>query len=660
MTGTNPTLTGGAPSTDGPAAVHSSAPGGLVKSVVELDRVVIRLAGDSGDGMQLTGNRFTSETASFGNDLSTLPNFPAEIRAPTGTLPGVSSFQLHFADHDIMTPGDAPDVLVAMNPAALKANLVDLPGGGLLILDSDEFTPRNLAKVGYATNPVEDGSLQGWQTVSVPLTSMTLDALADSGLGKKEAERSKNMFTLGLLSWMYHRPTEGTIRFLERTFRRKPEIAAANIAAFRAGYNYGETTEAFAVSYQVKPAPMAPGRYRNISGNQALALGLVAAGQRSGLPLFLGAYPITPASDILHELSKHKSFDVRTFQAEDEIAGISAAIGASFGGALGVTTTSGPGISLKSEAMGLAVMTELPLVIIDVQRGGPSTGLPTKTEQSDLLQAMFGRNGEAPIPVIAPRSPGDCFDAAMEACRIALTYRTPVILLSDGYLANGAEPWAIPAVDELPDLTGSVNFATAPNGEDDEFLPYLRDPETLARPWAIPGTAGMQHRIGGLEKADKTGNISYDPANHDFMTRTRQAKVDGIANSLAPTEVDDPDGDARVAVIGWGSTYGPIGAACRRIRRSGRSVAQVHLRHLNPMPNDLGEILRRYDRVVCPEMNLGQLAMLLRAKYLIDIESHTQVRGLPFRAAELAGVLQDAIDSTHGAPLSADASGGAE
>jgi 2-oxoglutarate ferredoxin oxidoreductase subunit alpha len=660
MTGTNPTLTGGAPSTDGPAAVHSSAPGGLVKSVVELDRVVIRLAGDSGDGMQLTGNRFTSETASFGNDLSTLPNFPAEIRAPTGTLPGVSSFQLHFADHDIMTPGDAPDVLVAMNPAALKANLVDLPGGGLLILDSDEFTPRNLAKVGYATNPVEDGSLQGWQTVSVPLTSMTLDALADSGLGKKEAERSKNMFTLGLLSWMYHRPTEGTIRFLERTFRRKPEIAAANIAAFRAGYNYGETTEAFAVSYQVKPAPMAPGRYRNISGNQALALGLVAAGQRSGLPLFLGAYPITPASDILHELSKHKSFDVRTFQAEDEIAGISAAIGASFGGALGVTTTSGPGISLKSEAMGLAVMTELPLVIIDVQRGGPSTGLPTKTEQSDLLQAMFGRNGEAPIPVIAPRSPGDCFDAAMEACRIALTYRTPVILLSDGYLANGAEPWAIPAVDELPDLTGSVNFATAPNGEDDEFLPYLRDPETLARPWAIPGTAGMQHRIGGLEKADKTGNISYDPANHDFMTRTRQAKVDGIAASLPPTEVDDPDGDAKVAVIGWGSTYGPIGAACRRIRRSGRSVAQIHLRHINPMPSDLGDILRRYDRVVCPEMNLGQLALLLRGKYLVDIESHTQVRGLPFRAAELAAVVQDAIDSTHGAPLGADATGGAE
>jgi 2-oxoglutarate/2-oxoacid ferredoxin oxidoreductase subunit alpha len=660
---TNPTLDAAGTPTDTAASVHSSAPGGLVKSVVELDRVVIRLAGDSGDGMQLTGNRFTSETASFGNDLSTLPNFPAEIRAPTGTLPGVSSFQLHFADHDIMTPGDAPDVLVAMNPAALKANLVDLPGGGLLIVDSDEFSPRNLAKVGYATNPLEDGSLEGWQTVSVPLTSMTTDALKDSGLGKKEAERSKNMFTLGLLSWMYHRPTEGTIRFLERTFRRKPEIAAANITAFRAGYNYGETTEAFAVSYEVKPAPMAPGRYRNISGNQALALGLVAAGQRSGLSLFLGAYPITPASDILHELSKHKSFDVRTFQAEDEIAGIGAALGASFGGALGITSTSGPGVALKAETIGLAVMTELPLVIVDVQRGGPSTGLPTKTEQSDLLQAMFGRNGEAPVPVIAPRSPGDCFDAALEATRIALTYRTPVILLSDGYLANGAEPWAIPDVDDLPDLR--VEFATAPNGkaEDGEegvFLPYLRDPETLARPWAIPGTAGMQHRIGGLEKADRTGNISYDAANHDFMVRTRQAKIDGIAAGLPPTEVDDPDGNATVAVIGWGSTYGPIGAACRRIRRSGRSVAQIHLRHLNPMPADVGDILSRYDRVVCPEMNLGQLAMLLRAKYLIDIESHTQVRGLPFRAAELAAVLQDAIDATHGAPLGADPIGGAE
>jgi 2-oxoglutarate ferredoxin oxidoreductase subunit alpha len=661
MTGTNPGITRAA--TDVALgmdrAAHSSAPGGLVKSVVELDRVVIRLAGDSGDGMQLTGGRFTSETASFGNDLSTLPNFPAEIRAPTGTLPGVSSFQLHFADHDIMTPGDAPDVLVVMNPAALKANLPDLPGGGLLIADSDEFTPRNLAKVGYATNPLEDGSLDKWQLVSVPLTSMTTEALADSGLGKKEAERSKNMFTLGLLSWMYHRPTEGTIRFLERQFRRKPQIAAANIAAFRAGFNYGETTEAFAVSYEVKPAPMAPGRYRHISGNQALAYGLVAAGRRSGLPVFLGAYPITPASDILHELSRHKSFGVRTFQAEDEIAGIGAALGASFGGALGVTTTSGPGVALKAETIGLAVMTELPLVIVDVQRGGPSTGLPTKTEQSDLLQALYGRNGEAPVPVVAPRSPGDCFDAALEAARIALTYRTPVILLSDGYLANGAEPWSIPAEDELPDLR--VEFATGPNGSaedgtEGEFLPYLRDPETLARPWAVPGTAGLQHRIGGLEKADRTGNISYDPANHDFMTRTRQAKVDGIAATFGPTEVDDPDGNARVAVIGWGSTYGPIGAACRRIRASGRAIAQVHLRHLNPLPADLGEILARYDRVVCPEMNLGQLAMILRAKYLVDVVSHTQVRGLPFRAAELAAVFQDVIDGTTGTAATDDSS----
>jgi 2-oxoglutarate ferredoxin oxidoreductase subunit alpha len=647
------------PSTAVPSADSSngSAPGGLVKSVVALDRVVIRLAGDSGDGMQLTGNRFTSETAAFGNDLSTLPNFPAEIRAPTGTLPGVSSFQLHFADHDIMTPGDAPDVLVAMNPAALKANLADLPGGGLLIVDSDEFTPRNLAKVGYASNPLEDGSLEGWQLVSVPLTSLTLEALADSGLGKKESERSKNMFTLGLLSWMYHRPTEGTVRFLERQFRRKPEIAAANVAAFRAGYNYGETTEAFAVSYEIKPAPMKPGLYRNISGNQALAYGIVAAGQRSRLPVFLGAYPITPASDILHELSKHKAFGVRTFQAEDEIAGVSAAIGASFGGALGVTTTSGPGIALKSEAIGLAVMLELPLVIVDVQRGGPSTGLPTKTEQSDLLQAMFGRNGEAPVPVVAPRSPGDCFDAALEAARIALTYRTPVFLLSDGYLANGAEPWRIPDVDDLPDL--HVEFASAPNGKaadgEDVFLPYLRDPETLARPWAIPGTAGLQHRVGGLEKADRTGNISYDPDNHDLMTRLRQAKVDGIAATLPPTEVDDPDGDARVAIIGWGSTYGPIGAACRQIRNSGRSVAQIHLRHLNPLPADLGKVLSSYDRVICPEMNLGQLALLLRAKFLVDVQSHTAVRGLPFRAAELAAVVEDVIDAVAGPTASPSA-----
>ena len=611
------------------------------KEVRRLDRVVIRFAGDSGDGMQLTGDRFTSETAAFGNDLSTLPNFPAEIRAPAGTLPGVSSFQLHFADHDIMTPGDAPDVLVAMNPAALRANAADLPAGATVIVNTDEFTTRSLAKAGYASNPLEDGSLTQFQVQAVPLTSTTVRSLADFDISKKDAERAKNMFALGLLSWMYNRPTEGTIRFLEEKFARKPEIAAANVAAFRAGYNYGDTTEAFAVSYEVKPAPLPPGTYRNISGNLALAYGLVAASVRSGLPLFLGAYPITPASDILHELAKHKRFGVRTFQAEDEIAGVGAALGAAFGGALGVTTSSGPGIALKSETIGLAVSLELPLVICDIQRGGPSTGLPTKTEQSDLLQALFGRNGEAPVPVVAPRSPADCFDTALEAVRIATTYRTPVFLLSDGYLANGSEPWRVPDVDTLPEL--GVTFATEPNGPDGDFLPYLRDPETLARPWAVPGTPGLEHRIGGIEKADRTGVISYDPDNHDLMVRTRQAKVDGIARSLPPLEVDDPTGDARVLVLGWGSTYGPIGAACRRVRRAGLSVAQAHLRHLNPFPADLGEVLRRYQRVVVPEMNLGQLALLLRGRYLVDVIGYNQVRGLPFRASELAEVFKGVI-----------------
>jgi 2-oxoglutarate/2-oxoacid ferredoxin oxidoreductase subunit alpha len=611
------------------------------KEVRRLDRVVIRFAGDSGDGMQLTGDRFTSETAAFGNDLSTLPNFPAEIRAPAGTLPGVSSFQLHFADHDIMTPGDAPDVLVAMNPAALRANAADLPAGATVIVNTDEFTSRSLAKAGYSSNPLEDGSLAQYQVQAVPLTTTTVRSLEDFDISKKDAERAKNMFALGLLSWMYNRPTESTIRFLEEKFARKPEIAAANVAAFRAGYNYGDTTEAFAVSYEVKPAPLPAGRYRNISGNLALAYGLVAASVRSGLPLFLGAYPITPASDILHELARHKRFGVRTFQAEDEIAGVGAALGASFGGALGVSTSSGPGIALKSETIGLAVSLELPLVICDIQRGGPSTGLPTKTEQSDLLQALFGRNGEAPVPVVAPRSPADCFDTAMEAVRIATTYRTPVFLLSDGYLANGSEPWRIPDVDSLPDL--SVEFTTAPNGPDGAFLPYLRDPETLARPWALPGTPGLEHRIGGIEKADRTGVISYDPDNHDFMVRTRQAKVDGIARSLPPLEVDDPTGDAKVLVLGWGSTYGPIGAACRRVRRAGLSVAQAHLRHLNPFPADLGTVLHRYERVVVPEMNLGQLALLLRAKYLVDVIGYNQVRGMPFRAAELAEVFKGVI-----------------
>jgi 2-oxoglutarate ferredoxin oxidoreductase subunit alpha len=613
----------------------------MTKNIQQLDRVVIRIAGDSGDGMQLTGDRFTQETANFGNDLSTLPNFPAEIRAPAGTLPGVSSFQLHFADHDILTPGDRPDVLVAMNPAALKANLADLPKGGIVIVDTHDFTTRALTRVGWTSNPIEDGSLSGFAVHALDLTQLTLDALADTGLSRKDAGRSKNMFALGLLSWMYSRPTEGTIRFLEQKFAKKPAIAAANIKAFRAGWNFGETTEAFAVHYEIKPAPLSRGTYRNINGNTALSYGLLTAARQAQLPLYLGAYPITPASDILHELSKHKRFGVRTFQAEDEIAGIGAALGASFGGALGVTTSSGPGIALKSETIGLAVSLELPLVICDIQRGGPSTGLPTKTEQSDLLQALFGRNGEAPVPVIAPRSPGDCFAAALEAARIALTYRTPVFLLSDGYLANGSEPWRVPELSELPDLR--TDFATEPNGEAGQFLPYLRDPETLARPWAVPGTPGLEHRIGGIEKADRTGNISYDPANHDFMVRTRQAKVDGIARSIAPLEVDDPDGNARVLVLGWGSTYGPIGAACRRVRRAGYSIAQVHLRHLNPFPANLGEILARYDRVVIPEMNLGQLALLIRAKFLVDAISVTQVRGLPFGAAELAEMLQGVV-----------------
>ncbi|MBT3158294.1 2-oxoacid:acceptor oxidoreductase subunit alpha [Streptomyces sp. CHA1] len=616
------------------------------KEVRKLDRVIIRFAGDSGDGMQLTGDRFTSETASFGNDLSTLPNFPAEIRAPAGTLPGVSSFQLHFADHDILTPGDAPNVLVAMNPAALKANIADVPRGAEIIVNTDEFTKRALQKVGYAQSPLEDGSLDGYSVHPVPLTTLTVEALKEFDLSRKDAGRSKNMFALGLLSWMYHRPTEGTEKFLKSKFAKKPDIMAANIAAFRAGWNFGETTEDFAVSYEVAPAASAfpTGTYRNISGNLALSYGLVAAGQQAQLPLYLGSYPITPASDILHELSKHKNFGVRTFQAEDEIAGIGAALGAAFGGSLAVTTTSGPGVALKSETIGLAVSLELPLLIVDIQRGGPSTGLPTKTEQADLLQAMYGRNGEAPVPVVAPQTPADCFDAAIEAARIALEYRTPVFLLSDGYLANGSEPWRVPETDSLPDL--STPFATGPNHTQEDgtevFWPYKRDPETLARPWAVPGTPGLEHRIGGIEKQDGTGNISYDPANHEFMVRTRQAKIDGI--EVPDIEVDDPSGGARLLVLGWGSTYGPITAAVRRMRTDGEYVAQAHLRHLNPFPKNLGEVLKRYDKVVIPEMNLGQLASLIRAKYLVDAQSFTQVTGLPFKAEQLATALKEALD----------------
>jgi 2-oxoglutarate ferredoxin oxidoreductase subunit alpha len=635
------------------------------KQVKQLDRVIIRFAGDSGDGMQLTGDRFTQESASWGNDLATLPNFPAEIRAPQGTLPGVSSFQVHFADHDILTPGDAPDVLVAMNPAALRANLADLPQGATIIVDTHDFTPRNLTKAGYDTNPLDllgdaGDPLSAYAVQPVDLTGMTVEAVKEFGLSRKDAARAKNMFALGLVSWMYGRPTETTVAFLEKRFAKVADIRDANITAFKAGWNFGETTEAFAIQYEIKPAPMEAGTYRNITGNLALAYGLVAGGVQSGLPVFLGSYPITPASDILHELSKHKAFGVTTFQAEDEIAGIGAAIGASFAGSLGVTTTSGPGIALKSEAIGLAVMTELPLVVVDVQRGGPSTGLPTKTEQADLLQAMFGRNGEAPVPIVAPSSPGDCFDAALEAARIAITYRTPVMLLSDGYLANGSEPWRIPEVADLPAIDPA--FATAEdsayyNGEDAKgrqvFQPYARDPETLARPWAPPGVAGLEHRIGGLEKADVTGNISYDPANHDLMVRTRQAKIDRIADSLPPLEVDDPsgppgEGKAKVLVLGWGSTYGPIGAAARRVRKAGYHVAQVHLRHLNPFPKDLGEILQRYDKILVPEMNLGQLSLLIRARYLVDAIGYNHVRGLPLKAAELAEAIGELVARAEG------------
>ncbi len=607
------------------------------KPIEQLDRVVIRFAGDSGDGMQLAGDRFTSETAEWGNDLSTLPDFPAEIRAPAGTLPGVSAFQLHFADHAVTTPGDQADVLVAMNPAALRANVGHLPVGATIIANSDDFTARNLRKVGYDANPLEDGSLSSYAVHALPLTTLTVGAVAALDVGRKDAERAKNMFALGMLSWLYSRPIESTVAYLERAFAKRPELAAANIAALRAGWNFGETTESFVVRYEVGPAEMPPGRYRTIRGNIALAYGLIAGAQRAGLQLFLGSYPITPASDVLHELARHKEFGVLTFQAEDEIAGIGAALGAAFGGALGVTTTSGPGVDLKAETVGLAIAMELPLVICDVQRAGPSTGMPTKTEQADLLLAMFGRHGEAPAAIVAPRSPADCFDAAVEAVRIATTYRTPVYLLSDAYLANGSEPWLIPDVATLPDLT--VDFAVAPE-DGTTFQPYTRDPETLARPWAIPGTAGLEHRIGGIEKANGSGDISYDGDNHDTMVRLRQAKIDGITATIPPLEVDDPDGDADLLVLGWGSTYGAISSAVRAVRENGVHVAQAHLRHLNPLPSNVGEVLQGYSKVLVPELNLGQLAMLLRARFLVDVQSFNRVRGLPLQSHELAEALE--------------------
>jgi 2-oxoglutarate/2-oxoacid ferredoxin oxidoreductase subunit alpha len=618
---------------------------GTTKKVEQLERVVIRFAGDSGDGMQLTGDRFTSETATLGNDLATFPDYPAEIRAPAGSLAGVSGFQLHFADHDILTAGDRPDVLVAMNPAALKANIADLPKGGTIIVNTDAFNDRTLQKAGYASNPIEEGALADYHVHEVALTSMTVGALKGiEGITSREAERSKNFFALGLMSWLYHRPIEGTIAFIDRKFAKRPEIVEANTKAFRAGWNYGETSEDFAVSYEVAPAPLAPGTYRQITGNTALSYGLIAASKLSGLPLFLGAYPITPASAILEELAGKKEYGVVTFQAEDEIAAVGAALGASFGGSLGVTASAGPGVVLKAETIGLAIALELPLLILDIQRAGPSTGMPTKPEQADLLMVLFGRNGESPVPVVAASSPSQCFDAAIEAVRIAVTYRTPVYLLSDAYLANGSEPWLIPDVGTLPTI--SAGFAEA-NGT--TFEPYRRDPETLARPWAIPGTPGLEHRIGGLEKADVTGAISYDPDNHDLMVRLRAQKVAGIAADIPELDVDDPDGDAELLVIGWGSTFGPIGAAVRRVRKRGVSVARAHLHHLNPFPRNTGDVLRRYPKVLVPEMNLGQLALLLRARFLVDAVSYTKVRGRPLTAAELEEAI---LTMTEGSGLS--------
>jgi 2-oxoglutarate ferredoxin oxidoreductase subunit alpha len=604
----------------------------------KIEKVVIRFAGDSGDGMQLTGDRFTSEAALFGNDLATQPNYPAEIRAPQGTLPGVSSFQIQIADYDILTAGDRPDVLVAMNPAALKANIADLPRGGLVIANTDEFTKRNLAKVGYEANPLENDDLSEYLVQAVPMTTLTLGAVEAIGASKKDGQRAKNMFALGLLSWMYGRDIESQESFIREKFARKPDVAEANVLAVRAGWNYGETTEAFGTTFEIGPAKLPSGEYRQISGNTALSYGIIVAGQLADTQVVLGSYPITPASDILHELSKHKNFNVITFQAEDEIAGIGAAIGASYGGALGVTSTSGPGISLKSEAIGLAVMTEMPLLVIDVQRGGPSTGLPTKTEQADLLQALYGRNGESPVAVLAARSPSDCFEVGIEAARIALTYRTPVILLSDGAIANGSEPWRIPDISTFEPIDRNL----AQPGDD--FQPYARDPETLARQFAVPGTPGLEHRIGGLEAANGSGNISYEPANHDLMVRLRQAKIDGIP--VPDIEVDDPTGDAELLLIGWGSSFGPIGEACRRARRNGIKVAHAHLRHLNPFPANLGDVLRRYGTVVAPEMNLGQLALLLRGKYLVDVQSVTKVKGMAFLADEVEDIIDAALDGS--------------
>ena len=612
----------------------------MAKQVEEKQRIVIRFAGDSGDGMQLTGDRFTDATAVLGNDLATLPDFPAEIRAPAGTVHGVSAFQIQFASTDILTPGDHPGVLVAMNPAALKAELGSVEKAGVIIVNEDAFTQRNLEKAGYSSDPLSDGTLDGYQVYRVPMTSITVRAVEELGLTRKEAERSKNMFALGLVAWMFGRPTEVTLNWLQRKFGDKPQVYDANVAAYKAGYNFGETTELFATSFVVKPAAVEPGVYRNVSGATALAWGLIAAADRGGVQLFYASYPITPASELLHELSRHKNFGVITLQAEDEIAAANVALGASFAGHLGVTGTSGPGMDLKAETLGLAVTLELPMVIVDVQRAGPSTGMPTKTEQGDLLLALFGRHGESPMPVVAARSPAHCFDVAIEACRIAVKYRTPVILLSDTFLGNSSEPWRIPQVDSLPRI--DPNFATGPNAGQ-EFLPYLRD-ENLARPWATPGTPGLRHRIGGLEKEDGTGDISYDPANHERMTHLRQAKVDKVAEDIPPLEVDDPNGDAELLVLGWGSSYGAIKACARRVRERGLKLATAHLVHLNPFPSNTGDVIRAYPKVLIPEMNLGQLALLIRGRFLVDARSFTKVQGLPIHLDELEAEIMKVMD----------------
>jgi 2-oxoglutarate/2-oxoacid ferredoxin oxidoreductase subunit alpha len=598
------------------------------KRVEERDSVVIRFAGDSGDGMQLAGMHFTNETALAGNDLSTFPDFPAEIRAPAGTLAGVSGFQLHFSNSDVFTAGDHPDALVAMNPAALKVNVDELRPNGILIVDKGEFNELNLRKAEFTTNPLQDGSLDRFQVFPIEISKLTTNALVDMNLPTRTMMRSRNFFALGVVSWLFHRPIDPTIKWIEQKFKKNPSVGEANIRVLKAGFNFGETTEMFRTSYEVRPAKIAAGRYRNITGNAATALGFIAAANKAGRPLFLGSYPITPASDILHELAAFKQFNVYTFQAEDEIAGIGAALGAAFGGSIAITTTSGPGMCLKAETINLAVSVELPLIIADIQRGGPSTGLPTKTEQADLLMALYGRNSESPVPVLAPATPADCFAVAFEAVRIAVRYMTPVILLSDGDIANGAEPWKIPIASELPAIP--VEFRTEPRG----YFPYLRDPETLSRPWAIPGTPGLEHRIGGIEKEYLTGNVSYAPANHEQMVRVRARKIAGIAREIPPSEIHGPaSGD--LLVIGWGSTHGAIEASTRELRKTGAAISHVHLRYLNPLPSDLGDIIKRFKRVLVPELNLGQLSRVLRAEYLVDAISFNKIQGQPFKVSEL-------------------------